>query len=251
MDLDRNLLFKAAAEGLIPLFVRSTETAELSDDDQTMIEKPYTSVIASTAAPDRYGDIVIQQGWQLENFKANPVIQPWHKYDTPSVGRGENIRLVELNDNQALAMNIVWDLGLPLGATLARQYKEGFARGVSVGFRPLNYSARSDLPDTDPRKSKTGMVIHTAELLELSTAPVPVQQEALAARALGVGFSAAGGQTSEISGLCALDIVEIIRQAIDTDPMLRKSLINLLNAHKLSQPEPRSGFDFLADWLTD
>ena len=247
MEFNRDLLFQAASKGLMPLVVRSSLSADLESDDQRI--KNSTPVGASTSAPDRYGDIVIQQGWELENFKSNPVIQPWHKYDTPSVGRGENIRLIDHGNDQALAMDIVWDMNLPLGATLARQYKEGFARGVSVGFRPLAYSSRSDLSDGDPRKSKTGMIIHRAELLELSAAPVPVQQEALAARSLGVGFAAAGGKQAEISGLCALDIVEIIRQAIDTDPVLRKSLMNLFEAHKLSQPEPRSGFDFLADFL--
>ena len=45
--------------------------------------------VASTAAPDRYGDIVDQATWKLDNYRANPVVQVDHDYRVEStVGRG-------------------------------------------------------------------------------------------------------------------------------------------------------------------
>jgi len=44
--------------------------------------------VASTSTPDRFGDIIVQDGWELEQFKKNPVI-PWgHDYNKPPVARG-------------------------------------------------------------------------------------------------------------------------------------------------------------------
>ena len=43
-------------------------TNSFNDEDRTFI------AIASTPIVDRYGDVVQQDGWQLENFLKNPVI---------------------------------------------------------------------------------------------------------------------------------------------------------------------------------
>lgn len=190
-----------------------------------------TSVIASTAAADRYGDIVVQAGWELDNFKANPVIMPFHQYASPPVGRGENVRL---SDGGDLSMDIRWDTGWELGATLARQYAQGFMRGVSVGFRPLDFVERSSLDKEDPQHAERGFLIQRAELLEVSAAPVPVQQEALAAKAVGSNSDA--------------DVLAILCDAIDRDPRVRRAIRSLVRAMKISRPETQAlrGDDALA-----
>jgi|2_EtaG_2_1085320.scaffolds.fasta_scaffold06096_3 hypothetical protein len=190
-----------------------------------------TSVIASTATPDRYGDIIVQAGWELDNYRNAPVVMPWHNYNSLAVGRGES---VGLNSDGNLAMDIVWDTGWKLGRDLARQYSEGFMRGVSVGFRPLEFVERSSLDKEDPQFSERGFLIQGAELLELSAAPVPVQQEALAAKAIGASSDA--------------DVLAILCDAIDRDPRVRRAIRSLVRAMKISRPETHAlrGDDALA-----
>ena len=263
MKLDRDLLFKAAADGVLPLVSRCSITVEKSEDSRGTSDEARTPVIASTATPDRYGDIVDQNGWILDNFVANPVIQPFHNYATPSVGRGENVKIIDHASGPALAMDIVWDMGLELGRTLHRQYTEGFARGVSVGFRPIDYTPRSELDESDPRFGSKGMVIHKAELLELSTAPVPVQQEALAAKAFGDPYRPDGIltpsdvmdlitnalETSQPAAMTSDNVIDMIVEALETNTKMRMAVTALFAAHKLTNPEPRKGIDALADWL--
>ena len=46
------------------------------------------SFVASTATPDRYGDIIDQRGWDLENYKKNPVVLLNHDSSQLPIGRG-------------------------------------------------------------------------------------------------------------------------------------------------------------------
>ncbi len=240
-ELDRRVLLQAALSGLFPLFVRSAdEQPDPAAGEESKDTVPdVTPVIASTAAADRYDDVIDQSGWELGNFKANPVIQPFHDYATQSVGRGEKIRVEEMSAGKlALKMDIRWDMGLALGADLARQYAGGFARGVSVGFRPLSFAPRSQLPADHAAKADAGFYIERAELLELSTAPVPVQQEALAAKAMGSAFKSLGGAESEVNGLTRSDIIDLIVKTFEDDPRVRSVVLRMLIAAELSKPEP-------------
>ena len=277
--IDRDLILRAAADGALMLYVRTAvpwgkggptgqkptpydDDEDDEDDEDGEHYKARTPVIASTATPDRYGDIVVQSGWRLDNFKNNPVIMPFHDYSSPPVGRGENVRLVSLGPDSkavdddggpagvadALAMDIVWDTGLELGATLARQYREGFMRGVSVGFRPIDFSARSTLDDDDPQKSDMGFLIKSAELLELSAAPVPVQQEALAIKALGMGYQIAAAPTP---GDTDAGVLRALRKALRHDTETQRAIRQLFRAFELAGPAEKRNttYNDAADWL--
>jgi len=251
MELDRDLLFAAVRSGVIrclsgPLV---SEKSIADGDAPTDGDDPPTSVIASTSTPDRYGDIIVQQGWDLAPFARNPVILSAHDYKGIAIGRGENIRLTDHQSGPALAMDIVWDVGVEGGRIAQHQFKAGFARGVSVGFRPIEWQQRSELGPDDPRRAASGMIIQSAELLELSTASVPVQAEALAARSLGDAFRAAGGTQPEIPGLCRDDVIDIVLRALELDGRLRMAVADAASHNQ--QPAPRNGVDALADWLAD
>ena len=246
--LDRDLLLRAAADGAFMLFARTVAPAGLrapGDDEEPEEEAEEaepkaptatgrTPVIASTAAPDRYGDIIVQDGWMLDNYRANPVIMPFHNYASPPVGRGENINVVGEDGARALAMDIVWDTGHELGATLARQYAEGFMRGVSVGFRPVDFAERAKLGEDDPRRADVGFVIERAELLELSAAPVPVQQEALAAKALSLGYGVEAVATPDDTDA---GVLRALRAALRNDPETQRAVRQLFRAFDLARPD--------------
>jgi hypothetical protein len=143
-----------------------------------------TIVTASTASVDRDGDVLDQEAWQLDHFKANPVI-PWnHDYSIPPVGRAKSI---EVKDG-ALTAEVEWDTGTELGATVARQFAEGFLGAVSVGFIAHDREPRKSLPDDDPLKSDRGNKLGGLELLEISAVVVPANPQALAAKAVRKGL---------------------------------------------------------------
>ena len=95
-------------------------------------ESKTTRVIASTATPDRYADIVDQGSWLLDNFKANPVIMWGHDYSLPPVGRAVGVEVID----GALVADIEWDAGPhnPLAVTVAEQFRSGFLSAVSGAF---------------------------------------------------------------------------------------------------------------------
>ena len=72
-----------------------------SDDDQ----KGLVSFVASTANADRYGDIINQNGWDLDKFRANPVILLNHNANALPIGKGE----VEVIDGR-LMVDVEFDM---------------------------------------------------------------------------------------------------------------------------------------------
>ena len=152
--------------------IRENETTETTSK---------TVVVASTATPDRYGDIVDQATWKLERYNSNPVIQWGHRYDLPPIGKAH----VGVHDGELLA-EITWDTGEhnELANTVASQFENGFLSAVSVGFMPGHAVKRSSLEQDDPRYAPAGMVYFAPELLEISAVPIPANPESLAQRGL-------------------------------------------------------------------
>ena len=140
------------------------------------------TAIASTPAPDRYGDVVAPS-WDLEAFKANPVIIHGLDYEGPVVGKAVEIDLV----GETLMMRVKFDEheSNPLGQRLANQYREGFMSAFSVGFAPGKVTPRSQLPKDHPAYSEksAGSLMEENSLLEVSAVAIGANQHALAVRA--------------------------------------------------------------------
>lgn len=128
----------------------------------TKSDKGTYRVLASTNAVDRQGDVVDQNGWELDNFLKNPVILWAHRYDELPVGKavsiGKGVGGLELEFEFASAE------GNPKAQQVKTLFEEGFLNAVSVGFIP---------------KERNGNIITRSELLEVSVVPVPANQEAL------------------------------------------------------------------------
>lgn len=139
--------------------------------------------IASTSVSDRYGDIVDQASWKLDNYKLNPVIQLDHSYCVDdTVGRAARCEVA----SNRLEVDVVWGKD-PDSQLVAQKVQEGLINAVSVGFRPGRMTSRSAMPAEDPyyaskEENPYGYVYYDCELLEVSVVAIPANQEALAQR---------------------------------------------------------------------
>ncbi len=154
--------------------------------------------ILSDETPDRLGDVIMANGWDLTNFKKNPVALWAHRHDAPPIGRWKDLRVEKglLRGHLEMA---------PAGTSarideIRKLIDAGILRAVSVGFRPL---------ETKPRKSLDGMfageIYVRQELVETSLVSVPANPNSLAiAKSLGISadtrelvFAKHGNRTRE------------------------------------------------------
>lgn len=120
---------------------------------------------ASTDSQDRVNDRILSSAWTkggLDNFQKNPILLFNHDYNEP-IGKIYNLR----TDNK----------GLIIEATVSKNsgriynlIKEQVLTTFSVGFL---------IKDADYDRSKDGLVIKDAELLEVSVVSVPCNQDAV------------------------------------------------------------------------
>lgn len=128
--------------------------------------------IFSTQDVDRHGDIVMQEGWDLKNFKKNPVILNSHNYNDAAevIGKASNVR----TDGKKLLGDITFAVAEnPKAKVIFDLYAGGFLNAFSVGFIPKKFKENKD-GTTD------WYTIEEAELLEVSAVSVPANARALA-----------------------------------------------------------------------
>lgn len=145
------------------------------------VDKRQIEFIISTAAVDRYGDIVEVKGWDLKAYKANPVVLFGHNSSIPPIGKA----IKTWRDGDALR-SIAEFMPQDISAfahSIFRMYQEKFLRAVSVGFKPLKYER---LKDEEGNETWAYRFLKQ-ELLEFSAVPIPANPEALvAAREKGI-----------------------------------------------------------------
>jgi HK97 family phage prohead protease len=161
--------------------VRQFVKAMTEDDDK---DGSKLSFIASTDRADRYGDIIDQRGWELDSYRANPVILLNHDHQSLPIGRGD-VRLTEAG----LMIDVEFDMADPRAAEIAGKAERGFMNAVSVGFAPLKATPRAQLPSEHYAYSKSGgQFFEQAELLEVSIVTIPANADAVAIAAKNIGF---------------------------------------------------------------
>lgn len=119
-------------------------------------------VIISTADQDRQGEIVSQEGWDLNHYKNNPVVLWGHNYTGLPIGVTDSI---EVKDGKLVAKGrFAPESANPFAQQVRRLYDAKILRTTSVGFIA---------------KEMEGNTITKAELLEFSFVPVPANPMAL------------------------------------------------------------------------
>lgn len=142
--------------------------------------------IASDETVDRYGDVIRANGWDLSNFRQNPVLLFGHQSRALPVGKVPNITV---NGTRLIADAEFMPEGMSDAADQVwRAVDGGFLKAASVGFMPTvepNMIWAAD--DPNHQDWPTGYEYVGQELLELSVVPVPANPQALAlARSLGI-----------------------------------------------------------------
>lgn len=141
-------------------------------------DAPVMDFIGSDGSVDRYNEVIDQNGWQLENFRANPVIPDCHDYSSimKILGRAQS---VSVKDGQ-LVNRVEFCTDNPMGNLAYKMAKGGFIKSQSVGFIPIEWKngVGKDMPDRTYSK---------CELLEISLVVVPANPGATIGLALKSG----------------------------------------------------------------
>lgn len=140
-----------------------------ADEAETPADGPIRFV-ASTANVARDGLVIDPAGWQLEHYRANPVVLWAHDYygSRPPIGRAD-----VFVDGERLMADITFDRADPFAADIERKYRAGFLSAVSVGWDSLQI---------EPPRAGGAPRITRAELLDISAVPVPGDPDALKER---------------------------------------------------------------------
>jgi HK97 family phage prohead protease len=145
--------------------IRKVLTAEVKELADGVLE-----FIGSAGSTDRDGEVIKAEGWELENYKKNPVILWAHRYDEPPIGKAVNVKVV--GPNLVFQVKFADATIYPFADTIYKLCKGGFLNATSVGFIPKEWELGKK--ESDPARTFTKQ-----ELLELSIVPVPSNPDAL------------------------------------------------------------------------
>lgn len=138
---------------------------------------------ASDETVDSYGDIILQNGWDLKRYKKNPVLMYGHDYKGLPIGSCVKMAV----EDKALMMDHLFALGddYPFADTCFKLVDSRILKGNSVGFIPRKIM---QVDDPDERKKlglgKYGVVFVKSELLEDSVVSIGANPNALVQNSL-------------------------------------------------------------------
>ncbi len=137
------------------------------------VEDNQFEFIASDETVDRYGDIVRAAGWEVANYKRNPIVLFQHQNAVP-VGISTKVWI----DGKKLMARIKMaaEGTSAFIDTLRKLLDQKIIRAVSVGFQPTK---DPNLIRDEKNDRITGMEFVGQELLEISLVSVPANPSAL------------------------------------------------------------------------
>src|SRR4051812_12597078 len=117
--------------------------------------------VLSDETKDRLGDVIKADGWDLANFKKNPIALFGHRSDFP-IGKWSNVRVID-NELRGV-LNLAPEGTSPRIDEVRSLVDAGILKAVSVGFRPITSKENPD---------SRGEIIVESELVECSLVSVP------------------------------------------------------------------------------
>lgn len=122
------------------------------------------TAIASTAVEDRQGEIVEVEGWDLKDFKSNPVILWGHDHNQLPIGKATKTWVEGSGKSAKLMTKIAFQEVTELGRAVKQLVADGILKTLSVGFQPIDGE---------------GNRFTKQKLLEISVVNVPANPQAL------------------------------------------------------------------------
>lgn len=167
MTIDEFRTAAKAGKDVTEAVVRQGFTAEVkAEDDDRKVR-----FTISTAGVDRMGDTISVDGWDLSNFRKNPVVLWAHDARSLPIAKASDVR-IEDGVLKATAEFASAEAN-PLAESVLQLIKGRFLNATSVGFMPRKWR----FADDDSRT--LGIDFEEQELLEFSVVPVPANPEAL------------------------------------------------------------------------
>lgn len=140
-------------------------TCKIKKSDNPKVDVQF---IISTNSPDRDRDTIAVDGWNLKNFKKNPVVLWSHDYSMPPIGKARGLKVLE-NDLLATVKFVPAEV-FPFAGMIESMVREEFLSATSVGFQGEEVTFD---------EKRGGFNFLKQELLEFSIVPVPANPEAL------------------------------------------------------------------------
>jgi HK97 family phage prohead protease len=157
----------ASKDGLFDYLLAQNLADEMVEEMMDGCPEEYEGMTfcISDETKDRDGDVIALKGWQLDNYRRNPVVLWAHDRSQLPVGKSLAVyesggRLMSLDQ---------FSEDHELGCSVKKLYRGGYLNAVSVGFM---------VREARPRK-EGGFDILSQELLEHSAVPIPSNPNAL------------------------------------------------------------------------
>lgn len=155
---------------------------------QVNVEGRRMTMVGTDETVDRDGDIIELKGWQLENYRKNPVFLWSHNYGSVPLARAEKV--IRRREPACMEFHLLYPTrGIhPFADMILELYGENIINASSVGFIPWEWDDIKEdeklSPIIDPKVVKGtrrtwGRRYTKQELLELSGCAVPANPNAL------------------------------------------------------------------------
>jgi len=136
-------------------------------------DKRILSIVGSTEDKDRDGDVISVSGWDLTNYRKNPVFLWAHDYWSVPIGAASKVVQKRVPfPHLEFQIRFPTEGLYPFADMIFELYKEKIINASSVGFLPTKWE-----PLKDEEEGRTKFL--KQELLELSGVPVPSNPAAL------------------------------------------------------------------------
>ena len=178
---------RSGLRGGVSVEVREADAAGSESHDLPSV----LDFIASDETLDRYDEIISASGWQLANYRRNPVFQNAHQYGDVIFTLGKAL-ITEVRDGRLYQrIQFATDVN-PMARIAYGLYRGKFLNAVSVGFIPVRWENGS------AEKGFRRKYVEQ-ELLEVSAVGIPANPNALA-----LGLRSGAVQKSDIKELSEL-----------------------------------------------
>jgi HK97 family phage prohead protease len=122
------------------------------------------TAIASTGVVDRHGEVVSPEGWNIDNYKKDPVLLWSHDHSIMAIGKATKVWVEGYGAQAKLMFQGAWQTVTEEGRAASALVEQGILNSFSVGFLPFDM---------------VGNTYTDQELLEISLVNVPANPEAI------------------------------------------------------------------------